>query len=130
MSEPSPPWPVKPVVSLLTVCRELAPRALARMSEHLGPPDMVSPWWPFQHTDYYVPEMGAGLERCLASFLHLADPEFLSHWKHVTHRLEQTLSLGATAPQPGCGLPHRGAPGAGHRQEFPAPPVFGPWDLW
>jgi hypothetical protein len=86
--------PVKPVASLLTVRRELVPRALARLAEHFGPPDMVSPWWPFPHTDYYVPEMGVGLERCLASFLHLADPEFLPHLKLVAHRLEQALSLG------------------------------------
>lgn len=94
MSEPRPPVPVKPVASLLTVRREMAPRALAWLAEYLGPPDMVSPWWPFSHSDYYVPEMGAGLERCLASFLHLADPESLPHWKHVSHRLEQALSLG------------------------------------
>lgn len=94
MSEPRPPGPVKPMASLLTVRRELAPRALALLAGYLGPPDMVSPWWPFRHSDYYIPEMGAGLERCLASFLHLADPESLPHWKHVSHRLEQALSLG------------------------------------
>lgn len=93
MSEPKPPVPVKPLVSLLTVRRELASRALALLAEHLGPPDLVSPWWPFPHTDYYVPEMGRGLERCLASFLHLADPAFLPDWKHAALRVEGVLSL-------------------------------------
>jgi len=94
MSVPRPPLPVKPVVSLLTRHRELAPRALARLAEFLGPPDLVSPWWPFQHTRYYLPEMGPDLERCLAAFLHLADPECLPDWKLVSHRLEEDLSLG------------------------------------
>lgn len=93
MSEPRPPVPVKPVGSLLTVRRELVPRALTLLEDDLGPPDMVSPWWPFPHTDYYIPEMGTGLERCLVSFLHLADPEFLPHWKRRCHLLEQALSL-------------------------------------
>lgn len=94
MSEPRPPWPVKPVVSLITVRRDAAWRGLFLLAEYLGPPDMVGPWWPFQHSDYYIPEMGAGLERCLASFLHLANPEFLPDWKHYTNRLERALSLG------------------------------------
>lgn len=94
MSEPGPPWPVKPVVSLMAVRRDLGPRVLGWLAEYFGPPDLVGPWWPFQQTDYYVPEMGAGLERCLGSFLHLANPEFLPDWKRYTNRLEGALSLG------------------------------------
>ncbi len=94
MSRPAPFWPVKPVVSLMTGRRDLAPRVLAQLGAYFGPPDLVGPWWPFQQTDYYASEMGAGLERCLASFLHLANPEFLPEWKQVTNRLEGALSLG------------------------------------
>jgi hypothetical protein len=94
MSEPGRPWPVKPVVSLIAVRREAASRALALLAAWFGPPDLVGPWLPFQQTDYYTPEMGAGLERCLASFLHLANPELLPDWKLATNRVEHGLSLG------------------------------------
>ncbi len=93
MSEPSPPWPVKPVVSLIAVRRDAALRALLLLAEYLGPPDLVGPWWDFAHSDYYTSEMGAGLERCLASFLHLANPELLPDWKLYANHLERKLSL-------------------------------------
>jgi hypothetical protein len=93
MSQPGPPLPVKPVVSMLLARRDLGPAVIETLSGRLGPPDLVGPWWPFTATDYYTPEMGPGLGRLLVSFLHLADPAQLAHWKVFTNRLEAKLSL-------------------------------------
>ena len=93
MSEPGPPLPVKPVVSLILAREDLGPTAVARLSEFLGPPDLVGPWWPFGETDYYTPEMGPNLGRRLVSFLHLADPAQLASWKVYTNRIEAGFTL-------------------------------------
>ena len=94
MSEPAPPLPVKPVVSLILAREDLGARVIKRLSEYLGPPDLAGPWWPFSETDYYTPEMGPDLGRRLVAFLHLADPERLPQWKVFTNLLEGELSLG------------------------------------
>ena len=93
MSQPGSATPVKPVVSLLLAREDLGPVIVARLSEFLGPPDLVGPWWPFSQTDYYTPEMGPNLGRRLVSFLHLADPAQLASWKVQTNRLEAGFSL-------------------------------------
>lgn len=94
MSTPAPALPVKPVVSLLLAREDWGPVLIRRLTEYLGPPDLVGPWWPFTITGYYTPEMGPALGRRLVSFLHLADPAGLAAWKVYTNKLEQELSLG------------------------------------
>jgi hypothetical protein len=94
MSQPGPPLPVKPVISLLLTRDDLGPAVMARLAEYFGPPDLVGPWWPFTATTYYAPEMGANLGRRVASFLHLADPAHLADWKIFTNGLEERFSLG------------------------------------
>jgi hypothetical protein len=94
MSQPSSALPVKPVVSLLLAREDLGPAVVARLSEFFGPPDLMGPWWPFNETDYYTPEMGPDLGRRLVSFLHLADPAQLASWKVFTNGLERALALG------------------------------------
>ncbi|MBM4295026.1 MAG: DUF4416 family protein [Deltaproteobacteria bacterium] len=94
MSQPVPPLPVKPVVSLILARDDLTPRVMARLSDFFGPPDLVGPWWEFSATDYYAAEMGPGLGRRLVSFLHLADSRGLAHWKLFTNSVESDLTLG------------------------------------
>lgn len=94
MSQPGPPLPVKPVVSMLLARQDLRPAVVERLSGYFGPPDLVGPWWPFTATDYYTPEMGPGLGRLLVSFLHLGDPAQLANWKVFTNDIEAQLSLG------------------------------------
>jgi hypothetical protein len=94
MSIPQPPLPVKPVVSLILTREDLAPKVINCLSACFGPPDLVGPWWPFNLTDYYYREMGAPLGRILVSFLHLADPGQLAHWKVFTNAVEARFSLG------------------------------------
>ncbi len=94
MSTPGPPLPVKPVVNLLLAAKELGPAVIQRLTEYFGPPDLVGPWWPFDATAYYTPEMGPELGRRLVAFLHLADPARLADWKVYTNGVEASFRLG------------------------------------
>ncbi len=94
MSQPGPPLPVKPVVSLILARQDLGPAMVERLSRYWGPPDLVGPWWPFTAPNYYTAEMGPGLGRLLVAFLHLSDPAQLPRWKVFTNGIEERLSLG------------------------------------
>jgi hypothetical protein len=94
MSLPSPPLPVKPLVSLIFSQPALETVVFRELASFLGPPDLVSAWLPFHQTKYYSSEMGQDLQRRLAVFLHLADPGALCQWKAFTNALERRLSLG------------------------------------
>ena len=93
MSTPVSPLAVKPVVSLILAREDLAGPILRQLASYLGPVDLVGPLWSFTFTDYYAREMGGGLWRCLASFLHLADASRLADWKVFTNSLEKRWSL-------------------------------------
>ena len=94
MSTPAEPTAVKPVVSLMLAREDLAGPVLRQLASYLGPPDLVGPLWSFTSTDYYAREMGGGLWRRLASFLHLAGADRLADWKVFTNLLEKRWSLG------------------------------------
>ncbi|MBW1990632.1 MAG: DUF4416 family protein [Deltaproteobacteria bacterium] len=94
MSKPQPSQPVKPVVSLIMARKDLSGPFIRRLAAYFGPPDLVSPWWPFTATEYYHREMGPDLGRRLVAFLHLADPAHLARWKLFTNALEEDFSLG------------------------------------
>ena len=93
MSKPKPSLPVKPVVSLI-MAADFSEPVIRRLAEYFGPPDMLGPWVPFTHTEYYDREMGPGLGRRLAVFLPLADPAHLPRWKLFTNRVEDDFRLG------------------------------------
>lgn len=94
MSTPVAPLAVKPVASLILAREDLTGPVLRQLANYLGPVDLVGPLWPFTVTDYYHREMGKGLWRGLASFLHLASAAHLSDWKVFTNLLEERFSLG------------------------------------
>ncbi len=94
MSTPAVPPAVKPVASLILAREDLTGPVLRRLATYWGPVDLVGPLWPFTATDYYSREMGGGLWRCLASFLHLASAAHLADWKVRTNLLEKHFSLG------------------------------------
>jgi len=94
MSRPGRPAPVKPVISMVLAREDLAPAVMAHLTEFFGPPDLVGPFWPFTASDYYAPEMGPDLRRCLISFLHLSEPSQLAHWKVFANWVEENFSLG------------------------------------
>jgi hypothetical protein len=94
MSTPAEPLGVKPVASLILAREDLAGPVLRELANYLGPIDLVGPFWSFTSTEYYCREMGGGLRRCLASFLHLAGAVQLADWKVFTNLLEKRWTLG------------------------------------
>jgi len=93
MSTPAEPLAVKPVASLILAREDLVGPVLRQLAGCLGPVDLVGPLWSFTSTDYYAREMGGGLWRCLASFLHLAGAAQLADWKLFTNLLEKRWTL-------------------------------------
>ena len=57
-----------------------------------GPVDFESPAFPFDLTDYYEKDMGAGLERRFMSFRRLVDPADLPVIKIATNALEEKVA--------------------------------------
>jgi hypothetical protein len=72
------------------LAREAAHLQLARteLEKLLGPVESESPLYPFDLTEYYLPEMGAGLQRQFLSFKRMADPAGLADWKLAANALE------------------------------------------
>ena len=89
-----PPQPVLPIAALLyrdeaqlTRALDALQGALALRMDQRGAPH------PFTMTDYYEPEMGAGLHRVLISLLPLVDPAFLAEARWRVHDVEQSLAV-------------------------------------
>lgn len=59
------------------------------LEDEFGPIDIISPSIDFSFTDYYVPEMGEGIERFFISFRNLVSPDSLKDAKLFTNRLEK-----------------------------------------
>ena len=65
------------------------PEALRDVLEReFGPIDAVTEPFPFDYTDYYVPEMGEGIERFFISFSKLVQPDTLALIKERTNEIE------------------------------------------
>lgn len=59
-----------------------------------GPVSFQSPALPFGFTDYYCPEFGTGLQRCLLAFERLIDPGELPEIKLAANRIEDRFLHG------------------------------------
>ena len=99
MAEPKPAGPVQLIAGLLSAWPELLDRAGERLSAHFGPAAHVSETRPFDYTDYYAPQMGAGLQRRFLAFAERIPPEDLAEIKRETNAMEQQLAE-ATYPVP------------------------------
>jgi hypothetical protein len=88
------PVPVKLVASLLSGSPGLLDKAGSALSRIYGPLDYQSALLPFEHTDYYTPEFGPGLQRRIVAFKRLVDPAGLPSIKHRTNELEWALAPG------------------------------------
>ncbi len=88
------PAPVKLIASLLTGQPALLTEVKEALAQTLGPIDFESEWLPFDHTDYYAPEFGPGLQRQIVTFERLVDPTDLPTIKLQTNELEQSLAQG------------------------------------
>ena len=66
------------------------PESLVNKLETLyGPILIKSTPFPFDFTDYYVPEMGEGIERFFISFRNLVSPDTLASIKEKTNEIEK-----------------------------------------
>lgn len=92
MGTPRAPRPVKLFCGLLSGDEDLLRRAIQLLVRRFGPVDMVSDVWPFDQTNYYEAEMGAGLRRQFVAFERLVSPEALPQVKHETNALEQQIA--------------------------------------
>ncbi|MBL0714339.1 MAG: DUF4416 family protein [Desulfosarcina sp.] len=93
MSHPRPASRAKLVVGFLVRAQSLALRIIDDLGEHFGPLDLVSPWLPFDYTDYYAREMGAPLYRRLLAYKALVAQDRLSTLKHITNRVEEAFTI-------------------------------------
>lgn len=84
--------PARLVISLLAGEEGVRTRALARLVRELGPLVEFSRPLPFDHSDYYQPEMGPGLTRRLAVFQRLVSLEELVRVKRLCLEIEAELS--------------------------------------
>ncbi len=70
------------------------PEALKEKLESLyGPIDIITDPFPFSFTDYYVPEMGEGIERFFIAFHNPVQPDALSSIKTETNGIEREYSI-------------------------------------
>ncbi|MFO7900197.1 MAG: DUF4416 family protein [Planctomycetota bacterium] len=99
--KPSPPEPVTLICGMLSGGPELFDVAEAELAARYGPVGLRSPILDFEFTDYYEPEMGAGLKRRLISFAEKMDPGRLAQIKRETNALEaETAEAEPFVPRP------------------------------
>ncbi len=88
MSLPKPPAPAKLIVGVFMNDPRLIDGVCRRLCEAFGEIDLISPWFPFDLTDYYTHEMGPGLQRRMMAFKTLVPQDRLSFIKAETNRME------------------------------------------
>ena len=92
MSLPRPPQAAKLVVGLFMSQRGLIDPVTERLSQTFGAIDIISPWFDFNHTDYYEPEMGKPLFRRLLVFAELIQQGDLADIKLKTNAIEDDFA--------------------------------------
>ena len=93
MAQPKSFAPVKLVCGVIFGDEPLYDRARSLLIEAHGPPDLESPPFDFDLTDYYEKELGAGLNRRFMSFARLMGPERLAGIKIETNALEDRIRI-------------------------------------
>ena len=93
MSSLKLPPPAKLIMSLVFHKKDIAETVIQELTFLFGPIDFMSEILPFDHTDYYYPEMGQPLFRRLISFLELIPPQELPAIKVKTNALEQKYAI-------------------------------------
>ena len=94
MSRPQAAEPVKLVMSLFAVGRDVLHDVLGCLIETYGMADFISSLLPFEYTPYYAAEMGPSLLRRFVSFENLIRPECLPDIKNLTNLLEERFAVG------------------------------------
>lgn len=91
MAEPIPADPVKLLAFVLWADAGARQESLAALSAAFGEIDFSGADRPFDRTDYYRAEMGAGLSRRLVSFERLIAPEGIVGIKLECNEMERRL---------------------------------------
>lgn len=91
--QPKAPIPVKYFVGALFTAADLLKTAVSKLELHFGTIDLVSTEFPFDQTDYYIPEMGSPIKRQFFSFSRLLPSEWLAQAKLTTNAIEEHLSV-------------------------------------
>jgi hypothetical protein len=84
--------PAKLVIGLLGIDSAALDQGLALVTRRFGVPDAVMEPIPFQHTRYYLDELGSNPLRTFASFVDLIPRTSLPDIKLLTQDLEQVLA--------------------------------------
>lgn len=92
MARPGPVDPVKLLVAILWADAAALQESLRSMSDTWGEIDFCGKDRPFDVTDYYLPEMGAGLQRRLVAFAGLVAPEDIRQAKLICNAIEDRLA--------------------------------------
>lgn len=92
MAEVKPPLPVKFFIASLYSSGECLQKATLLIEKEWGEIDFSSTDYPFNVTDYYVPEMGEGINRKLLVFRELQSPALLVEMKLRCNEIELQLS--------------------------------------
>ena len=79
---------VKPIAGILTSKTDKLEEVIEGLSKFFGKQDIVGPWQPFTHSDYYEDEMGPGLSRCFVSFADLGPPYEARDYKKYGSEVE------------------------------------------
>jgi hypothetical protein len=94
MSRPQPALPGKLVIGAFLKEKALLAQVAEGLSEAFGNIEMISPWFNFDFTEYYAPEMGGPLFRRMLVFEGLIEQERLAQCKLQTNALELSYSKG------------------------------------
>jgi uncharacterized protein DUF4416 len=86
------PKRAKLVIGLFMKEKRLIEEIAAELIEVFGSVDLVSPWFPFDYTDYYETEMNAPLFRRMLTFKELIKQSSLADIKILTNEIESNYS--------------------------------------
>ncbi|NOY60794.1 MAG: DUF4416 family protein [Calditrichaeota bacterium] len=91
--KPTEPTPVKLICGVLYSDEGLLQKARKNLEEKFSRIDYTSKIFPFDVTDYYVPEMGAPIHRLFYSFHNLLNPKQLAQIKIDCNEIEEQLAV-------------------------------------
>ena len=97
MSLPLPPKPAKLVIGLILKDKALLSSVASELNAQFGEIDMASPWFPFDFTTYYTPEMGSPLFRRMLAFQTLIEQNGLVEIKLATNTIERSYASGGAS---------------------------------
>ncbi len=93
MADTKPPIPVKYFIAVLYSNSQLLENAMKQLQSIWGEFDYQSTDYPFDVTDYYVPEMGAGINRRLFTIKKLYCPALLVEMKLKCNAVEIDIAF-------------------------------------